>query len=147
MKLRSICAMALTLFAVNAWSADHTVQMKNAGTDGTMVFEPGFLKVAVGDTVTFEPTDPGHNSESIPGLVPEGAAGWKGAFSQKTTVTIDKEGVYVYKCTPHAMMAMIGVIQAGNAKNMDAVKNASKSLSSTFIMNKDRLDNYLAQAK
>lgn len=147
MKLRFVCAMALTLITANTLAADHIVQMKNTGTDGTMVFEPGFLKVAVGDTVTFEPTDPAHNSESVPGLIPDGAAGWKGAFSQKTTVTIDKEGVYVYKCTPHAMMAMIGVIQAGSATNLDAVKAASTSLSATFVMNKDRLNNYLAQVK
>ncbi|WP_419812078.1 pseudoazurin [Bacterioplanoides sp.] len=147
MKLSSVCAIALTLFAANLMAADHTVQVKNNGADGTMVFEPGFLKVAVGDTVTFEPTDPGHNSESVAGLIPDGAASWKSGFSEKITVTLDKEGVYVYKCLPHAMMAMVGVIQAGNATNLDAVKSASKSLSSTFIMNKERLDNYLAQAK
>lgn len=147
MKLSSVCAIALTLFAANLMAADHTVQVKNNGADGTMVFEPGFLKVAVGDTVTFEPTDPGHNSESVAGLIPDGAAGWKSGFSEKITVALDKEGVYVYKCLPHAMMAMVGVIQAGNATNLDAVKSASKSLSSTFIMNKERLDNYLAQAK
>lgn len=147
MKLSSLFAIALTTLAANAWSADHVVQMKNMGAEGSMVFEPGFLKVAVGDTVTFEPTDPGHNSESISGLVPEGAAGWKGGFGQKTTVTIDKEGVYVYKCMPHAMMAMVGVIQAGNATNLDKVKADSKTLSATFVMNKDRLNNYLSQAK
>lgn len=44
-------------------------------------------------------------------------------------------------------MAMVGVIQAGNATNLDAVKAASTSLSATFVMNKDRLNNYLAQVK
>ena len=147
MKLSSLFAIALTTLAANAWSADHVVQMKNMGADGTMVFEPGFLKVAVGDTVTFEPTDQGHNSESIANLVPAGAKGLKGGFGQKTTVTIDKEGVYVYKCLPHAMMAMVGVIQAGNATNLEKVKADSKALSATFVMSKDRLDKYLAQAK
>ena len=41
------------------------VTMLNQGTDGVMVFEPSVLKISVGDTVTFKPTNPGHNSASI----------------------------------------------------------------------------------
>ena len=31
----------------------HTIEMKNEGADGTMVFEPGVIKVSVGDTINF----------------------------------------------------------------------------------------------
>ena len=38
---------------------------------------------------------------------------------------------------------MVGVIKVGNATNLDAIKKQSASVKSAFVMNKDRLDNYL----
>ena len=84
MKLKTIVAFSLFLFATNVLAADHTVEMKNAGADGAMVFEPAILKVEVGDVVNFMPTDMLHNSESIAELIPEGATGWKGDLSKKS---------------------------------------------------------------
>ncbi|MEM7026775.1 MAG: pseudoazurin [Pseudomonadota bacterium] len=125
----------------------HTVEMKNEGADGTMLFEPAVLNVAVGDTVEFVPTDQFHNSESIAGLIPDGATPWKGEMNQKVTATIDKEGVYVYQCLPHAAMAMVGVIVAGEPANLDAIKTGASTMSGTFMMNNDRLDKYLSQVE
>ena len=70
-----------------------------------------------------------------------------GALGKAVTVTLDKEGVYVYLCTPHQTMAMIGVLVAGKPTNLGAIKAQSKMLSSRFMMNKNRLDNYLVQVK
>src|SRR5690606_12111270 len=56
-KILPIVAVLAVLFAAPAFGADHTVKMLNQGADGMMVFEPAFLKVAPGDTVTFVPTD------------------------------------------------------------------------------------------
>lgn len=147
MKLKTIVAFSLFLFATNVLAADHTVEMKNAGADGAMVFEPAILKVEVGDVVNFMPTDMLHNSESIAELIPEGATGWKGDLSKKVSITIDKEGVYVYQCAPHSIMAMVGVIVAGQASNLDKVKEDSADLSKTFVLAKDRLDKYLAEVE
>ena len=61
------------------------------------------------------------------------------------SVTLDVEGVYVYNCTPHAMMAMVGVIQVGEAVNLDEVKSAASQIKSTFVMNQERLDDYLSR--
>ena len=80
-------------------------------------------------------------------LAAAGAATWKDGMGQKVSVTLDKEGVYVYQCMPHAMMAMVGVVVAGRASNLDDIKAKSSSLTSKFVMNKDRLDNYMAQVK
>ena len=52
--------------------------MLNKGKDGAMVFEPAGVKIAAGDTVTFIPTDKGHNAESIKGMIPDGATEFKG---------------------------------------------------------------------
>lgn len=125
--------------------SEHTVKMLNSGPGGTMVFEPPVIKVSVGDTIHFKSVDLSHNSASMAGMIPEGASSWAGMLSQDISVTLEKEGVYVYQCDPHVMMAMVGVIQAGEATNLESIKAAVAAKKSTFIMNADRLDNYLSQ--
>ena len=79
------------------------------------------------------------------GMIPSGADSWAGMLSQDISVTLDKEGVYVYQCDPHVMMAMVGVIQVGNAVNIDEVKSVAADQKSKFIMNSSRLEQYLSQ--
>ena len=125
--------------------SEHTVKMLNSGPGGTMVFDPPVIKVSVGDTIHFKSVDLSHNSASKVRMIPEGASSWAGMLSQDISVTLEKEGVYVYQCDPHVMMAMVGVIQAGEATNLESIKAAVAAKKSTFIMNADRLDNYLSQ--
>lgn len=125
--------------------SEHVVKMLNFGAGGTMIFEPAVLKVSKGDTVFFKAVDMSHNSVSMEGMIPDGAKSWLGQLSQDISVKLDTEGVYVYQCDPHVMMAMIGVIQVGEAVNLDKVKQAAANQKSKFIMNSERLDNYLSQ--
>ena len=144
MKIRTFLALSLSVFGVFTSAANHEVKMLNSGIEGFMVFEPAVVKAAVGDTVTFKATDMAHNSASIEGMIPEGANAWNGAMSQDVTVTVNKEGVYVYQCTPHSMMAMVGVIQVGGSlSNMDAIQTKVASVKAGFVTNKERLDTYL----
>ena len=134
------------LFSYELFSEVHTVKMLNQGPTGVMVFEPAFLKINVGDTVTFESTDAAHNSASIPGMIPSGASPWNGQLSRDISVTFEIPGVYGYQCTPHAMMAMVGVIQVGDDNsNIETAKNVAVQFKSTFVMNQTRLDEYLAK--
>ncbi|QFY62753.1 pseudoazurin (plasmid) [Rhizobium grahamii] len=106
-------------------AADHEVHMLNKGADGVMVFEPGFVKVAPGDTVTFIPTDKSHNVETYKGLIPEGATDFKSKPSEQYQAKFDVPGAYVVKCTPHAGMGMVALIQVGDAPaNLEAIKTA-----------------------
>ena len=123
----------------------HEVKMLNSGADGIMVFEPAVIKISKGDTVNFVATDMSHNSASLDGMIPAGADSWNGALSQDISITFTEEGVYVYQCTPHAMMAMVGVIQVGEAVNLDTVKAEASQKKSIFVSNTDRLDEYLSQ--
>ena len=143
MKIKLLAIAFIICFSSVAFAAEYEVAMKNYGADGMMVFEPAVLKVNVGDTVHFIPTDPAHNSESVEGLIPEGAVTWKGAMNHKVSVTLDKEGVYVYQCLPHAPLAMVGVIVAGEATNLEQIKAKAAEYSARFATNKDRLDKYL----
>ena len=125
--------------------SEHTVKMLNSGDGGQMIFEPAVLKVSVGDTIHFKAADMSHNSASIDGMLPDGAESWSGQMNTDISVTLNTEGVYVYQCDPHVMMAMIGVIQVGEAVNMNEIKTASNNLKSSFVMNADRIDTYLSQ--
>ncbi len=113
-----------------AYAADHQVEMLNKGEKGTMVFQPDFVIAAPGDTVTFVPTDKSHDAESIPGMIPEGAEPFKGKMNEQITITVEKEGVYGVKCTPHYGMGMVALIVAGNPVNLEeakAVKHPGKA--------------------
>ena len=125
--------------------SEHIVKMLNSGEGGQMIFEPAVLKVSLGDTIHFKATDAAHNSVSMDGMIPSGAADWAGKLSQDITVVLDSEGVYVYQCDPHVMMAMIGVIQVGEAVNLEDIKTIAADKKSAFMMNSERLDNYLSQ--
>ena len=117
----TLVAAALALPPYAAFAADHQVMMLNKDSEGRpMQFEPAFLKVAVGDTVTFIATDKTHNSESIAKAIPPGAQGWKGKINQEVSVTFDVAGFYGYKCLPHVGMGMVGLIQVGDAGSPDA---------------------------
>ena len=141
---KSIFLIALLTSFVAAENFD--VKMVNADASGqVMVFDPPFIKANVGDTVTFLPTDMLHNSQSVPGLIPSSANSWNGAMNEKITIELNTEGVYVYQCTPHIALGMIGVIQVGEASNIDDIKNSTSSLESMIVMNKERVQQYLSK--
>ena len=135
----------LTLYTLSVFSQDHVVKMLNAGKEGMMVFEPAVLSIKKGDTVKFVATDIAHNSSSVEGMIPDGAEPWVGAMNQDIEVTLTEEGVYVYQCTPHNMMAMVGVIKVESSSNIDSIRAKAESYKETFLMNQERLDDYLSR--
>lgn len=118
--------LAALLAAGTAYAADHQVQMLNKGERGVMVFQPEFIEAAPGDTVTFAPTDKGHDAASIDGMLPEGAQPFKGEMSKPITITVDKEGVYGVKCVPHYGMGMVALIVVGKPVNLEKAKTVKQ---------------------
>ena len=121
-KMMMLAAAAVVAMAGAASAAEHEVQMLNKGEKGAMVFEPDFLRVEVGDTVKFVVSDKGHDAQSIAGMLPEGVEGFKGKINQEITFTVEKEGVYGIKCTPHYAMGMVMLVVAGEPVNVEAAK-------------------------
>ncbi|MCF7521709.1 plastocyanin/azurin family copper-binding protein [Neisseria sp. ZJ106] len=128
-----------------ASAANHEIKMLNAGKDGTMVFEPGVLKAAPGDTVTFKAASAGHFVQSK--AVPNGAKDFTSEEDENFTVKLDKEGVYVYICPPHRTMNMAGIIQVGKAVNRAEAEAAVAELEKRATVNQGRLKTYLQQIK
>ena len=107
---------------VPATAAEHEVQMRNRGAEGSMVFEPSFLTIAPGDTVHFLATDKGHNVLSIKGMSPDGATPFQSEMNEDITVTFDKPGAYGFECKPHYGMGMVGLIVVGDPVNLAEAK-------------------------
>ena len=142
--MKKTLILTAALLASAAHAAEHEIKMLDIGSDkATMVFEPAVLKIAPGDTVTFIPTNKGHNVESK--IVPEGAEAFKSELDEKYSVKLEKEGVYVYVCPPHSMMNMAGVIQVGEATNIEVVQKALPKLERRAMSNKGRLTKYVEE--
>jgi pseudoazurin len=128
-----------------SWAKNYRVEMLNDKDGQAMVFEPAFLKVEKGDQITFVPVDAGHNSRSV--FVPEGSNDWKGENNQEVIFSYQKEGVYIYQCSNHSVMGMVGVIQVGKPSNLEEAKKFIKNYKKKIAINKDRLDKYISQIK
>ena len=69
--------------------------------------------IDVGDTIEWLPKNKGHNVEFLVGTnmkaLPE-----KSDLDVSHRITFDLSGVYLYQCTPHGNMGMLGLIVVGN---------------------------------
>lgn len=124
--LSGVGSVALACPAPVSTEDQHSILMLNAdcGDPNTVnVFEPAILRINVGDSVTFIPTDAGHNSASKRGMIPEGAEPWNGAVDEALTVRFTVPGIYGHICVPHYEWGMVGLIVAGEEwPNVEQVK-------------------------
>ena len=106
-----------------AFADDISLDMLNKRADGEkMVYSQDIVKVDIGDTVTWLPKSKGHNVEFIG--IPEGMKKIKKSkLSKEYSYTFEKAGIYLYQCTPHKAMGMIGLVIVGNdLSNLDKIK-------------------------
>ena len=106
--------------------------MLNTGASGTMVFEPAFIKINAGDSINFEMSDAGHNAVTV--AAPAGSMPFDTKYKPSTLVQFDTNGIYLYKCSPHAMMAMAGLIQVSDANNKADMEQAVMKFENTVMV-------------
>ncbi len=119
-KSRAIAIVIFALIATTgkaAFAADHTI------TALAVKFNPMFTYIEPGDTVNWESMD-GHNIETIDTMVPEGFEKINSELGASVSVTFDKEGIIVYKCTPHWGARMGGLIIVGKPADAGAILDA-----------------------
>ena len=81
--------------------------------------------IGVGDTIEWLPKNKGHNVEFLAGpdmadLPP------KSNMNELYSVLFEKPGVYLYGCTPHLNVGMLGLIVVGNdLHNIDEIGNTN----------------------
>lgn len=123
---RFVSAFVLaTLVCGVASAAEVKVEMLNRDKVANLsnVYKPGLVKVNKGDTVKWVATNPGHNVAFVQGAVPAGVAPFSSPFQKEIIYKFEKPGIYLYKCTPHAGLGMVGLVMVGNDKsNLAAVK-------------------------
>lgn len=110
----------------------YTVKMLNEGPSGAMVFEPDFIKINTCDSINFEMTDAGHNAVTI--AAPKDSLPFDTQYKPSTTVQFDTEGLYLYQCSPHAMMAMAGLIQVSDSSNKSEIETAIQKFESAVMI-------------
>ncbi|MEO1748163.1 MAG: pseudoazurin [Pseudomonadota bacterium] len=102
------------------------VAMLNKATDNPrerMVYEPALIRANPGDIIKFVSVDKGHNMELMEGGVPDGVELVKSKASQDFELTVEAEGTYLVKCTPHYATGMVAIIAVGDHTiNLDAAK-------------------------
>lgn len=98
------------------------IEMLNKRGKEKMLYGQDVARVDVGQTITWTPDSKGHNVQFV--SVPEGVEKVKSKLSKEFSYTFEQEGVYLYVCTPHASMGMIGVVVVGESDvNLDEVLN------------------------
>ncbi|MCX4187705.1 plastocyanin/azurin family copper-binding protein [Methylophaga sp. OBS4] len=120
-KTLMISTLLAGLMTMNtAMAAEHTV------TAVGLVFQPLVIKIAPGDTVQWTKMST-HNVEMMDGLIPEGTEAFTSPMSQDVSHTFEKEGIYVYQCTPHIGAGMGGAVIVGEPTNLDTIKSQDVS--------------------
>ena len=136
------------IISVPAFSADHTVEMLSSSDGQMMVFKPAVIQINPGDTVTWKATNPGHNTASINEMSPDSSLQWDGKINEELKITFTKEGVYGYKCTPHYILGMVGIVSVGdNTTNLSSASEYASEAEKKFATNKDRFTKYINELK
>tara|TARA_Y100001970_G_C13750414_1_gene610729 strand:+ start:101 stop:517 length:417 start_codon:yes stop_codon:yes gene_type:complete len=131
--MKVILILFTLLFSLNVFAG--TTQIEFTADDSYSV---EVAKIDVGDTIEWLPKNEGHNVEFLGGpdfnSLPE-----KSELNSFHSVTFNLPGVYLYHCTPHGNMGMIGLVIVGNdfhnLKDIEGIELSplAKSILDRFI--------------
>ena len=106
-----------------AYAENFTIEMLNKLGKERMVYSEKVISIKVNDEITWKSVDKGHNVEFIG--MPDGVSKYKSKISKDAKFKFTKPGVYLYQCTPHKAMGMIGLVVVGDdLSNLDKIKKA-----------------------
>ena len=131
--MKVILILFTLLFSLNVFAG--TTQIEFTADDSYSV---EVAKIDVGDTIEWLPKNEGHNVEFLGGpdfnSLPE-----KSELNSFHSVTFNLPGVYLYHCTPHGNMGMLGLVIVGNdfhnLKDIEGIELSplAKSILDRFI--------------
>ena len=105
----------------NAIAETFTIEMLNKLGKERMVYSEKVISINTNDEIFWKSKDKGHNVELIG--MPTGAKKYKSKISKDASYKFEKSGIYLYQCTPHKAMGMIGLVVVGdNKNNLDKIK-------------------------
>ena len=116
-----ITISAISLFSSFAIAENHTIDMLNKLGKERMLFSKKVISISLNDDISWKSVDKGHNVQFIG--MPDGVAKYKSKISKDANYKFTKPGIYLYQCTPHKAMGMIGLVVVGGDKsNLDKIK-------------------------
>ena len=114
---------AALLMSTPVFAADMTIEMLNKDAEGNrQVYSEEVARIDVGDTITWVPTNKGHNIEMV--ASPNNMK-LRSKNNKEVQITFEEPGIYYYWCTPHKGMGMIGLVVVGDdTSNKDQIAKA-----------------------
>ena len=97
------------------------IDMLNKLGKEKMVYSIKVAKLDLNDKIIWKHISKGHNVEFIG--MPKGVKKFKTKINKKAEYEFKKPGIYLYQCTPHKAMGMIGIVVVGGDKsNLEKIK-------------------------
>jgi pseudoazurin len=97
------------------------IDMLNKLGKEKMVYSIKVAKLDLNDKIIWKHVSKGHNVEFIG--MPKGVKKFKTKINKKAEYEFKKSGIYLYQCTPHKAMGMIGIVVVGGDKsNLEKIK-------------------------
>lgn len=120
--MNKILLTIIALFFANTLSAATVeIEMLNRLGKESMVYSESIVNIQSGDTVKWLATTKGHNVQFL--TTPEGVGAFRSKLNIDTEYTFTVPGIYLYQCTPHKNMGMIGFVVVGEDKsNLEDIK-------------------------
>ena len=116
-----IISLCFIFFSFQLSAKTLEIEMLNKLGKEKMVYSVKVAKIDVDDKIIWKSVSKGHNVEFIG--MPKGVKKFKTKINNDAEFTFKKKGVYLYQCTPHKAMGMIGLVIVGNDKsNLDKIK-------------------------
>ena len=121
LKSFSFIMVIFSFVSSNAIAETFTIEMLNKLGKERMVYSEKVISINTNDEILWKSKDKGHNVEFIG--MPSGAKKYKSKISKDASYKFNKPGIYLYQCTPHKAMGMIGLVVVSNDKsNLDKIK-------------------------
>ena len=120
---KSLLIICLLFYSSISLAKTIEIEMLNKLGKEKMVYSIKVAKIDIGDTIIWKSVDKGHNVEFKE--MPEGVKKFKSKLSKDAEYTFEIPGIYLYVCTPHKSMGMIGLVVVGDDRsNLDEIKKA-----------------------
>ena len=123
----------MALLIISKGTLAKTVQIEFTENDSYSI-EVAYIDV--GDTIEWLPKNKGHNVEFLAGPDMDSLPN-KSKINEFHSILFKTPGVYLYGCTPHLNMGMLGLIIVGNdLHNLNEVNKIELSYVANSVLNR-----------
>ena len=128
-QIASFCI--ISFFLISKIALAETIQINFTGDDSYSI---EVAHIDVGDTIEWYPDDDGHNVEFLVGPNMN-ALPHNSKMNESHSVLFKTPGIYLYGCTPHLNMGMLGLIIVGkDFHNLEKVNEVELSFVANSVL-------------